>query len=342
MKILASPYRAFSEVNPTQARLYDSIEKHGAHVSEFSMRKLFWESWDVWHLHWPVESILVRRKGSRFLRLFAFWIGLRVARFKKIKIFWTAHNLRPHERDHPLLERMTWRALLANIDGIICMSDVAKTELLAEHPQCSSISIHTIPHGHYRGAYPDVMTRDEARAALGASADEFVGVFIGQIRPYKGVVQLVRCFVDARVTNSKLFVAGVANDSLRRELESAAVLSSNVRLHFGFVDRNDIQKYLRAADLVILPYTEILNSGSAILALSFDRPILVPARGALSELRSVVGPDWVSLYEGQLNPEIVRAAVQWAKARQAQPNTPAPLDALSWERIGRLTIQAFS
>lgn len=342
MKILASPYRAFSEVNPTQALLYDSIEKHGVRVSEFSMRKLFWEPWNVWHLHWPVESIIVRRKGSRFLRLFEFWIGLKVARLKKIKIFWTAHNLRPHERDSPLLERIIWRALLANLDGIICMSDVAKRELLEEHPQCSSILIHTIPHGHYRGAYPDVLSRDEARAALGVSADEFVGVFIGQIRPYKGVVQLVRCFVAAQVTNSKLFVAGVASDSLREELESAAIPDANVRLHFGFVDRNDIQKYLRAADLVILPYVEILNSGSAILALSFDRPILVPDRGALSELRGVVGPDWVSLYEGPLNPGIVREAVQWTRARKAQPDTPAPLDALSWERIGRLTIQAFS
>jgi glycosyltransferase involved in cell wall biosynthesis len=342
MKILASPYRAFSEVNPTQALLYDSIEKHGAHVSEFSMRKLFWESWDVWHLHWPVESILVRRKGSRFLRLFEFWIRLKVARLKKIKIFWTAHNLRPHERDHLLLERMIWRILLANLDGIICMSNVAKRELLDEHPRSRSVPIYTIPHGHYRGAYPDVMSKDEARAALGVSADEFLGVFIGQIRPYKGVVQLVRCFVEARLANSKLLVAGVANDGLKREIERAAVLGSNISLYFGFVDRNDIQKYLRAADLVILPYIEILNSGSAILALSFDRPILVPAQGALSELRSVVGADWVSLYEGQLNPGVVRTAVQWTKARRAQPDTPAPLDALSWERIGRLTIQAFS
>jgi beta-1,4-mannosyltransferase len=41
---------------------------------------------------------------------------------------------------------------------------------------------------------------------------------------------------------------------------------------------------MRAADLIALPYKEILNSGSAILALSFDRPILVPAAGALAEL----------------------------------------------------------
>lgn len=186
------------------------------------------------------------------------------------------------------------------------------------------------------------MSRNEARAALGIPQDEFVGAFVGQIRPYKGVAQLIRRFVEAKLTNSTLLVAGDATESMMRELENAAVPGPNVRLCFGFVDRNDIQKYLRAADLVILPYTEILNSGSAILALSFDRPILVPDRGALAELRSFVGPDWVNLYEGELSPGTIRAAVHWTKARQIQPDARAPLDALNWEHVGRMTIQAFS
>src|SRR6185295_13033913 len=124
----------------------------------------------------------------------------------------------------------------------------------------------------------------------------------------------------AQITNAKLIVAGSAADDVARDITKVSEANSNVRLFLEFVNQNDIQKYLRAADLVILPYTQILNSGSAILALSFDRPILVPARGALSELRYVVGPDWVSLYEDQLNPEIVRAAIQWTKAREAQPD----------------------
>ncbi|MGH6683335.1 MAG: hypothetical protein ACRECA_05330, partial [Pseudolabrys sp.] len=86
----------------------------------------------------------------------------------------------------------------------------------------------------------------------------------------------------------------------------------------------------------------ILNSGSAILALSFDRPILVPAQGALAELYDIVGTDWVRLYEGALSPDIVRGAVQWTKAHPLNPGARARLDALNWDRIARLTLQAFA
>lgn len=342
MKILASPYRENSELNPVQSLLYDLFEKIGVQVSSFSGHKLLCGSWDIWHLHWPVEKLLGRRRGFRFLHLLIFWIELKVARLKKTKIFWTVHNLRPHERSHRLMERVIWRLFLPNIDGIICMSDLGKQQLLRAHPQSRSIPISTIPHGHYRGAYPDLISRNEARKALGIPPDEFVGLFIGQIRPYKGVEKLIHCFAEAQLTNAKLLVAGMADDRLMREIKNAAVLSSDVKLFLGFVDRNDIQKYLRATDLVILPYVEVLNSGSAILALSFDRPILVPDRGAMAELCNVVGPGWVSLYEGELSLEIIRSGVHWAKARQIPPDSRAPIDMLNWDHIARLTIEAFS
>jgi hypothetical protein len=89
----------------------------------------------------------------------------------------------------------------------------------------------------------------------------------------------------------------------------------------------------------VLPYKEILNSGSAILALSFDRPILVPALGTLTELRNRVGVDWVRIYEGELTPEKIRDAIDWTKTRKS--NVRAPLDDFSWDRIAQTTIQAF-
>jgi len=139
-----------------------------------------------------------------------------------------------------------------------------------------------------------------------------------------------------------LIVAGSAADDVARDITKVSEANSNVRLFLEFVNQNDIQKYLRAADLVILPYTQILNSGSAILALSFDRPILVPACGTLIELGEIVGPNWVRLYHGELDPDIIRAAVGWVKTRQIQNNAHAPLSALDWDRIAQLTIRAFS
>lgn len=343
LKILASPYRETAQGNPVQSLLYDAMEKSGVRVAAFSRRRLLGGRWDVWHLHWPLEYVVNKVGALSIARsLLMFAVALKVARFKETKIFWTVHNIRPHERSHAWLEWLFWRLLWPNLNGIICMSEAGKAELFRRHPRARAVPVFTIPHGHYRGAYPDAIGRDEARAALDIPAERFVALFIGQIRAYKGVPDLIRCFADARLDNAGLLVVGKPDAQSARDVQNAAARASGVRLALGFVEREEVQKYLRAADLVVLPYAEILNSGSAILALSFDRPILVPAQGALVELYDIVGSDWVRLYEGALSPGVVREAVQWAKTRPFGPRVRARLDALSWDRVAHMTLQAFA
>jgi len=45
-----------------------------------------------------------------------------------------------------------------------------------------------------------------------------------------------------------------------------------------------MQVYLRACDVLVTPYNEVLSSGSAILGLSFGRPVIAPAIGCLKDL----------------------------------------------------------
>ena len=96
----------------------------------------------------------------------------------------------------------------------------------------------------------------------------------------------------------------------------------------------EVARTVCAADLMVLPFSQILNSGSALLALSFNVPILVPAQGTLIELAELVGPEWVRTYPDTLTPEILADALQWA----AQPRpTPAPLDHFDWDSSGKAT-----
>ena len=339
MKVLASPY---FDSNPILSCLYDAMQRHNAEVSAFSTRKLLQDSWDVWHLHWPELLMSNPRRRETVLKLLKFWVKLKIARFKKTKIFWTAHNIRRHERDHPLFERIFWRFFLPNLDGIISMSKSGREQLYIEHPQARFIPTFVIPHGHYRGVYPDTMSKTEAREALHIRADECVMTFLGQIRPYKGVAPLIQCFTRVRIADGRLLIAGKPmDDAALQEVKEAAARSPGVSLFLDFLDRSEIQKFLRAADLVVLPYKEIFNSGSAMLALSFDRPILVPALGTLPELREIAGTDWVRLYEGELSPEIMRDAIDWIKRRQVGPDARAPLEEFNWDRIAEATIRAF-
>ena len=95
-----------------------------------------------------------------------------------------------------------------------------------------------------------------------------------------------------------------------------------------------------AADLVVLPFSDIMHSGSAILALSFNKPVLVPARGSLPELQALVGTEWVRTYEGELTPEILTAALEWTKnsRRKPRPN----LSSFEWPHIVQATVDLYS
>ena len=82
-----------------------------------------------------------------------------------------------------------------------------------------------------------------------------------------------------------------------------------------------------------------MHSGTALLALSFDRPVLMPDRGAMSELQDRVGPEWMRTYSDDFSREVLVEAVRWAETG-ARPSQ-APLDELQWPRLARQTEALF-
>ena len=342
MKLLASPFSKTTE-NPVPFLLYQAIVALGVEVKSCTLRELIFSTWDVWHLNWPAEDILREPKRLRAVaKLVRFWIRLKVAKAKNIKIFWTVHNLKPHEVKYPLLTKVFWWLFLPSIDGLILMSRSTVEKVHREFPHTNARPIFVIPHGHYRGAYSDSVDKKSARVRLGLNTSDLIISFLGQIRPYKGVPSLVNCFRQLGQSGTSLIVAGKPLDrDIASQVTKAAAGDPKVKLHLEYVERDSVQFFLRAADLVVLPYTETINSGSALLALSFDRPILVPAMGAIPDLYELAGDNWVRLYEGELTPKILSDAIRWTRERPQGEFDRAFLDELDWNRLAWLTIEAF-
>ena len=82
-----------------------------------------------------------------------------------------------------------------------------------------------------------------------------------------------------------------------------------------------------------------MNSGAALLSLSFDCPVLAPNQGSLAELADCVGTAWLQLYDGELTADILRDAVQWG-VLDHRPDR-APLEELSAEAISSKTVMAY-
>lgn len=340
LAVLAWPAFVNRVRNPYNYLLYSYLRTFGVRVDEVPVASLWGDGYDVWHVHWPewplnMVSASVARAGANTLLSL-----IDRARGKGTRLIWTVHNLRSHEQLHPVLERAFWDRFVPRVDGFISLSESGLNLAQERFPLLKSRPGFVIPHGHYRDVYPNRVDKRQARQQLGLPAGVPVIAFVGRVRPYKNVPQLVRAFSAMSQTDAVLLIAGsVGPRHLRRELQQAAKSVPGMRLFPRFVSGRDMQLYVNAADLVVLPYQEIFNSGSALLALSFDRPVLVPEMGALGELRDQVGEAWVRTYCGDLTMETLVSALAWALERPA--GIHAPLAGLEWPVLARRTLEAY-
>jgi beta-1,4-mannosyltransferase len=330
MRLLAWPARANRNLNPYNALLYAALEQVGVRVLEWNGDLSDLERVDVLHVHWPESALNLPDPSGINLVLET----IEKAREQNVRVVWTAHNLRAHAGMHPRLEPEFWAKFCGLLDGVIALSNHSRAALLEKHSSLEHIPITVIPHGHYRDAYPNTIPRDRARTLLNVPLEISVLAFVGQLRAYKGIPELLEAFGHLE-GDARLLIAGKPippEDA--PQLETLAARDPRVRLELGFVPDDRLQLFLNAADLIVLPYRQILNSGSALLALSFNRPVLAPAIGGLPELAQNIGGDWLQLFNGDLGANDLRNTLMVSRTVRDQV---APLEDFDWAQIAAKT-----
>jgi beta-1,4-mannosyltransferase len=240
---------------------------------------------DVAHLHWPSHAYESRGGRLRLLRSFVRWAALvALFRLKRVRIVWTAHNLLPHKRsDPPIIDILGRHLLISLADLILVHGANAASELVARFPAARD-KLVLIPLGNWIGYYPVAHARDAARAELGISPSSFAFLFFGLCAPYKNLDGLVRAFRELPGDVVLLIAGRFQERSYQDEILGLAGADVRVRIYPVFIPDADVHIYLLAADAVVVPYRETLTSGTAMLALSFGRPILSISRGFLKDI----------------------------------------------------------
>jgi len=339
MRALVFPDNGPKISNPYCELLYRNMEQFGASTQGFTLWRAIFEKYEVFHLHWP-EYYLAQSVSKAFIGTVGLLFSITWMRLRGTRIVWTAHNLHSHRLLYPRAERWFWNRLMPMLDGFIALTEFSVTQVRAEFPMLQSTPAFVVPHGDYRGSYPKTVSGVEARRKLGISADKSVVLFFGGIFAYKNVPHLIDTFLRADLLDAVLLVAGAPSNAQEgRELTELAKHDSRIQLHLRRIPDDEVQLFFAAADLAVLPFREILNSGSAVLALSFDRPVLVPALGSMPELRMRVGGDWVRTYPGELNVPELQAAIAWARNSQ-RPVRP-DLSDFDWSNIARDTVAVY-
>jgi beta-1,4-mannosyltransferase len=338
--VLAWPGPGTRARNPYTWLLYSHLAELGVRVRDFTPARALRGGYDILHVHWPERALVRPGRLARTAGAIGGVVILGVARRRGASVVWTTHNARPHEGRDTRLERWYWSGVTRRLDGVIHPSLASQEEVETRYPALARLPHAVVRMGHFRGCYPDHVSREEARATFGIPEGAAVVTFIGLVRPYKNLphlVSTVRALPPER--NVVLLVGGrPLQDAFAADVHRAAGGDPRVRLTLRHVPDEDVQRYLRAADLVVLPFTDITNSGSALLALSFDRPVLLPRRGAMAELQALIGADWVYTYDGELTPAVLEEAI--ARARRRHGETP-DLSPLEWGAIARETLEFY-
>ena len=243
---------------------------------------------DVVHLQWLEPYLHASGAGAEriarvHVRLARLLAALDRIRRSRVRLVWTIHNLRPHERPLPWADRILTAAVLRSADALLVHSHYAAKRVLAElRPRCP---IWVAPHGHYIDAYPaPECSQQEAQARFGLEQGVPTFLCFGQIRRYKRIPEAIAAFRQLNRDAQLLVVGRPLDDALAAAVVRAAAGDPRVRIVLDNVPTSDVPLYHRAADVSVLNYREVFSSGALMLALSQGLPVIVPRESSAAEL----------------------------------------------------------
>jgi glycosyltransferase involved in cell wall biosynthesis len=186
----------------------------------------------------------------------------------------TAHDLLPREPRPGQLGAQ--RRLYERVDAVVVHSHHGRERLVVDL-DVDPERVHVVPHGAF-----EYLTRlpDEAPLPAGlAQVEGPVVLCFGLMRPYKGIDVLIDAWRG--IGGAELWIVGLPKMPIG-PLRAAA--PPGVRFVPRFITDAEIPAYFRRADLVVLPYRQIDQSGVLFTALAFGKPMLLSGVGGFPEI----------------------------------------------------------
>ncbi len=271
--------------------LYAAIEARGIPVIDATFSGgWLWRNaraGDWAHLHWPSFHYAGEKRLLPLLWAFArFAALLLLIRIRGAKLAWTAHNLLPHDRSRiPSLDVLA-RRLVIRLSTFVFVHGPAASRIVVERFPEAASKVVVIPHGHWIGKYPTDKTKRQTRAELNLADEDFVFLFFGICKPYKNLELLVEAFRGLEREAVLVIAGNFHSQSYRERIIEMARGNPRIRVHPGLVQDWDVQTYLLACDAIVAPYSEVLTSGTAMLAMSFGHPLVSVDVGFLRDIVS--------------------------------------------------------
>jgi glycosyltransferase involved in cell wall biosynthesis len=164
-----------------------------------------------------------------------------------------------------------------------------KSELIADF-RIPEGKVSVIPFGINNTVPNTSLSSAEAKCQLGISKDDKALLFFGNIAPYKGLQYLIAAFAELsnKDRSYRLIIVGKpkGSEGYWNQIDQGIARSGirdRVTERIEYIPDEETELYFKAADVLILPYTRVFQSGVLFLGYSFGLPAIVSDVGTLKE-----------------------------------------------------------
>jgi len=207
------------------------------------------------------------------------------------RIVFTAHNVNAGKRDEndSWLNRMSLKIHYGLCNHIFVHTEGMKSEMISEFG-IPEIKVTVIPFGINNSVPNTGLSTIEAKRQLGISSGDKTLLFFGNIAPYKGLEYLVAAFMQLLKDDPsyRLLVVGKPKGpsgywkQIQETIANSCVRDRVIEV-IEYVPDEATELYFKAADVIILPYAYVFQSGVLFLGYSFGLPAIASDVGNLKE-----------------------------------------------------------
>jgi D-inositol-3-phosphate glycosyltransferase len=271
------------------------------------------------------------------------------------KIVFTAHNVNAGKRDSTdsWFNRFSLNTQYRISDHIFVHTEKMKSELLSDF-RVSENKVSVIPFGINNTVPNTSLSSVEAKRQLGITSGEKVMLFFGNIAPYKGLEYLTAAFTELwkRDRSYRLIIAGKPKgvDDYWKQIQQRLACNA---ARDGFIERiayipdEETELYFKAADVLVLPYAHVFQSGVLFLGYGFGLPAIAADVGNLKE--EVIEGETGFVFRPQDSPDLASKIDKYFKSELFHNLETRRLEIkayanerYSWDKVAAITTAVYA
>lgn len=230
------------------------------------------ENFDVFHTEWytfsPIDYLFIKKIKKKF----------------NVRYVATVHDILPFNQK--FYDMYFHRKLYMLADAIILQAPSNVERFAKVFPESSNKTV-MVPHGHMLD-YVEPCNRNEARKVLSLPKDKTIVLFFGQIKKVKGVDVLLKAFAKIKNQNPDLMLV-IAGSVWKADFtECEKIIKTNnfgdsLRIDIRYIPDEEVKYYYAAADITVLPYTDVYQSGVIQLAYGYSKAVVATSLPAFTQ-----------------------------------------------------------